>query len=58
MGLSQSALSELEKRPNITLSALQRYIEALGGQLKIKAVYLKKEMKNCVLHKTRTGKFH
>lgn len=39
MGLSQSALSELERRPNITLSALQRYIEALGGQLEIKAVF-------------------
>ena len=39
MGLSQSALSELERRPNITISALQRYIEALGGQLEIKAVF-------------------
>ncbi|MCD6224546.1 MAG: helix-turn-helix transcriptional regulator [Deltaproteobacteria bacterium] len=39
MGLSQSALSEMERRPNITLSALQRYIEALGGQLEIKAVF-------------------
>ncbi len=39
MGLSQSALSELERRPNITLGALQRYIEALGGELKIKAVF-------------------
>lgn len=39
MGLSQSALSELERRPNITLGALQRYIEALGGQLEIKAVF-------------------
>ncbi len=39
MGLSQSALSELERRPNITLSAMQRYIEALGGQLEIKAVF-------------------
>ena len=39
MGLSQSALSELERRPNITLSAMQRYIEALGGHLEIKAVF-------------------
>ena len=39
MGLSQSALSELERRPNITIGAMQRYIEALGGRLEIKAVF-------------------
>lgn len=39
MGLSQSALSELERRPNITVSAMQQYIEALGGKLVIKAVF-------------------
>ena len=39
MGLSQSALSELERRPNITVGAMQRYIEALGGKLVIKAVF-------------------
>ena len=39
MGLSQSALSELERRPNITIRAMQQYIEALGGKLVIKAVF-------------------
>lgn len=39
MGLSQSALSELERRPNITVGALQRYIEALGGHLEVRAVF-------------------
>ncbi|MCI5123168.1 MAG: XRE family transcriptional regulator [Candidatus Electrothrix sp. AR5] len=39
LGLSQSALSELERRPNITLGTLQRYIEALGGKLEINAVF-------------------
>ena len=39
MGLSQSALSELESRSNITIGAMQRYIEALGGKLEIKAVF-------------------
>jgi len=39
MGLSQSALSELERRPNITINAMQRYVEALGGHLEIKAVF-------------------
>jgi transcriptional regulator with XRE-family HTH domain len=45
MGLSQSALSELERRPNITLNAMQRYIEALGGHLEIKAIFKKGESK-------------
>jgi len=39
MGLSQSALSELERRPNMTIRAMQQYIEALGGKLVIKAVF-------------------
>ena len=39
LGLSQSALSELERRPNITLGTLHRYIEALGGKLEINAVF-------------------
>ncbi|WP_446010217.1 helix-turn-helix domain-containing protein [Candidatus Electrothrix sp.] len=39
LGLSQSALSELERRPNITLGNLHRYIEALGGKLEITAVF-------------------
>ncbi len=42
MGLSQAALSEFERRPNITVSAMQRYIEALGGKLVIKAVFQEK----------------
>ncbi len=39
MGLSQSALSELERRPNITLGTMQRYVEALGGHLEVNAVF-------------------
>lgn len=39
MGLSQSALSELERTPNITISVMQQYIEALGGKLIIKAIF-------------------
>jgi len=39
MGISQAALSRLERRPNITLSALQRYIEALGGRLEVRAIF-------------------
>lgn len=39
MGLSQSALSELERRPNITLGTMQRYVEALGGHLEVNVVF-------------------
>jgi DNA-binding Xre family transcriptional regulator len=39
MGISQAALSRLEHRPNITIGTLQRYIEALGGQLEVRAVF-------------------
>lgn len=39
MGLTPSALSELERGPNITVTAMQRYIEALGGKLVIKAEF-------------------
>jgi DNA-binding Xre family transcriptional regulator len=39
MGISQAALSRLEHRPNITVGTLQRYIEALGGQLEVRAVF-------------------
>jgi hypothetical protein len=42
MGVSQSALSEFERRSNITVGAMQRYIEALGGRLEIKAVFQEK----------------
>ncbi len=39
MGISQSTLSEFERRPNVTISTMQRYIEALGGKLIIKAEF-------------------
>ena len=39
MGISQAALSRLERRPNITIGTLQRYIEALGGELEVRAVF-------------------
>lgn len=39
MGLTQAAVSKLERRSNMTLSNLQRYVEALGGKLEIRAVF-------------------
>jgi transcriptional regulator with XRE-family HTH domain len=38
MGVSQAALSKLERRPNVTISALQRYVEALGCRLEVTVV--------------------
>ncbi len=46
MGLSQSALSELERRPNITVNAMQRYVEALGGHLELRQ-YFRGVVKSC-----------
>ncbi|MEK7414007.1 MAG: helix-turn-helix domain-containing protein [Planctomycetota bacterium] len=38
MGVSQAALSKLERRSNVTVGALQRYVEALGGKLEVSVV--------------------
>ncbi len=42
MGVSQAALSKLERRPNVTVSALQRYVEALGGKLEVNVLLPKR----------------
>jgi len=39
MGVSQSALSRFERRSNISIATLQRYIEALGGRIEVRAVF-------------------
>ena len=38
MGISQAALSKLERRPNVTIGVLQRYVEAIGGRLEVNVV--------------------
>jgi DNA-binding Xre family transcriptional regulator len=35
LGVQQAAVSRLERRSDITLGSLRRYVEALGGQLEI-----------------------
>jgi DNA-binding XRE family transcriptional regulator len=35
LGVQQAAVSRLERRPDITLRSLRRYVEALGGELEI-----------------------
>ena len=39
MHMTQPALSRFERRPNITMSVLQRYVEALGGKLEVNVVF-------------------
>lgn len=38
MGITQATLSRLEHRPDVKLSNIRRYIEALGGQLEVNVV--------------------
>ena len=39
LGISQTALSRMERRDNILLSTLNAYVEALGGQLHVAATF-------------------
>jgi len=46
MGLSQSALSELERRANITFGTMQRYVEALGAATLVLTLFLRMARKS------------
>ena len=37
--MTQSEVSRLERRPDVRLSTLKRYVEALGGELEIFAAF-------------------
>lgn len=39
MGVSQPDVSRIEREADIRLSTLHRYVEALGGRLRISAVF-------------------
>jgi hypothetical protein len=39
LGKSQGNVSELERRADVYLSSLREYIEALGGELEVTAVF-------------------
>jgi DNA-binding XRE family transcriptional regulator len=39
LGVSQGNVSELERRDDVYLSTLREYVEALGGELEISAVF-------------------
>lgn len=38
LGVTQESVSRLERRTDVKLSNLSRYIEALGGELEIRAI--------------------
>lgn len=37
MGTTQASVSKLERRPDVHLSSMRRYVEAMGGELEITA---------------------
>lgn len=39
LGLSQSGVSRIEARKNLSVRTLQRYVEAMGGRLEVRAVF-------------------
>jgi len=43
--MTQSELSKLERRDDRLVSTLRRYVEALGGQLEVRAVFGNKEIR-------------
>lgn len=42
MGITQATLSRLEHRPDVKISNIRRYVEALGGRLEVRAVFTRK----------------
>jgi transcriptional regulator with XRE-family HTH domain len=39
LGVTQATLSRMEHRPDVKISNIRRYIEALGGTLQVRAVF-------------------
>jgi transcriptional regulator with XRE-family HTH domain len=39
LGVKQESVSNLEKRSDMLLSTLREYVEALGGELEIRAIF-------------------
>ena len=45
LGTSRPNVSRIEKEADVRLSTLERYVEALGGKLEIRAVFDDKDVK-------------
>lgn len=39
LGVKQAAISRMERRTDVYISTLSKYIEAMGGELEIRAVF-------------------
>lgn len=48
LGINQENVSRMERRENIRLSTLKDYIEALGGEVQIQAVFPDNQIVNIV----------
>ncbi len=42
LGITQATLSRMEHRPDVKISNIRRYVEALGGKLQVRAVFPRK----------------
>jgi transcriptional regulator with XRE-family HTH domain len=42
LGVTQATLSRMEHRPDVKISNIRRYIEAIGGRLQVRAVFARK----------------
>jgi len=42
LGVTQATLSRMERRPDVKISNIRRYIEALGGRLQVRAIFARK----------------
>jgi transcriptional regulator with XRE-family HTH domain len=45
LGVNQGEVSKIEHRPDICVSTLAEYVEALGGRLEIRAVFENREVR-------------
>ena len=45
LGVNQGEISKIEHRPDICISTLADYVEALGGRLEIRAVFKDREVR-------------
>ncbi len=45
LGVNQGEVSKIEHRPDICVSTLANYIEAMGGRLEIRAVFKDREVR-------------
>ncbi len=59
MGVTQASLSRLEHRPDVKLSNIRKYVEALGGTLEVNVVLPKRSKKSArrgsAAHKRSVG---